>query len=99
MPMLRISCDSACDLTAEMRQQYDIAVPALGITLGDELRYDGVHRHDGSYSYGINEAALLESSYPEENLELLVRRFCSYNHVHAYDGSINFNVREESYAF
>ncbi|MBQ5738844.1 MAG: DegV family protein [Oscillospiraceae bacterium] len=42
MPMLRISCDSACDLTAEMRQQYDIAVPALGITLGDELRYDGV---------------------------------------------------------
>ena len=64
-----------------------------------DLRYDGVHRHDGSYSYGINEAALLESSYPEENLELLVRRFCSYNNVHAYDGSINFNVREESYAF
>lgn len=64
-----------------------------------DLRYDGVHWHDGSHSYGINEASLLESGYPEENLKLLVRRFCSYNNVHDHDGSINFNVREDSYAF
>jgi len=40
--VVKITCDSACDLTEELYKKYDIEVLSLGITLGDELRYDGV---------------------------------------------------------
>lgn len=43
MPTVKITCDSACDLTAALYEQYKIAVLPLGITLGEELRYDGVN--------------------------------------------------------
>ena len=41
--MVKITCDSACDFTPELYKQYDVEGIALGIALGDELRYDGVN--------------------------------------------------------
>ncbi len=40
--MVKITCDSACDLTEELYEKYDIEMLPLGVSLGDELRYDGV---------------------------------------------------------
>ena len=37
-----ITCDSTADLTSELYAKYDINVIPLCITLGDELRRDGV---------------------------------------------------------
>lgn len=42
MPSVKITCDSACDLTPALYEQYGIEMLALGVSLGDDLRYDGV---------------------------------------------------------
>lgn len=39
---IRISTDSAADLSKELIEKYDIAVMPFSVTLGDETRYDGV---------------------------------------------------------
>lgn len=41
MKKIKITCDSTCDLTDELYQKYDIEVLPLGITLGNELFFDG----------------------------------------------------------
>ena len=38
-----ITCDSTADLTPELYTKYDIKVVPLSITLGDELRRDGIN--------------------------------------------------------
>lgn len=40
--MVKITCDSTCDLTREMYKANDVTVLPLGVTLGDEFRRDGV---------------------------------------------------------
>lgn len=42
MPTVKITCDSACDLTPELCERYEIEMLPLGISLGDDLRCDGV---------------------------------------------------------
>ena len=42
MEKIKITCDSTCDLTQELYEKYNVAVMPLGVTLGDELHYDGV---------------------------------------------------------
>lgn len=42
MENIKITCDSTCDLTAELYQQHSVEVIPLGITLGEEFRRDGV---------------------------------------------------------
>lgn len=42
MAKIKITCDSTCDLTQKMYEQYSIDVIPLGILLGEELRHDGV---------------------------------------------------------
>ena len=38
-----ISSDSTCDLTAELRERYNISIIPLGVTLGDKTYFDGVY--------------------------------------------------------
>lgn len=40
---IKITCDSTCDLTPELYEQYKVEVVPLGIILGEELYYDGVN--------------------------------------------------------
>lgn len=42
MAKIIISSDSTCDLSAELKQKYDIKIIPLGVTLGDKVYQDGV---------------------------------------------------------
>ncbi len=42
MAKIKVTCDSTCDLTKELYNNYHIDVLPLGICLGDDLRFDGV---------------------------------------------------------
>ena len=42
MEKIKVTCDSTCDLTPELYESYGVEVLPLGITLGEELHYDGV---------------------------------------------------------
>lgn len=42
MSKIKITCDSTCDLTAELYEKYNVDVIPLGVLLGEELRRDGV---------------------------------------------------------
>ena len=42
MEKIKVTCDSTCDLTPELYEQYGVQVLPLGITLGEELHYDSV---------------------------------------------------------
>ena len=43
MDKIKVTCDSTCDLTPELYEGYGVQVLPLGITLGEELYYDGVN--------------------------------------------------------
>lgn len=42
MNRIQVTCDSTCDLTPELYAAYGIRAVPLGVTLGDDLRHDGV---------------------------------------------------------
>ena len=42
MAKIKITCDSTCDLTGALYEQYDIRAVPLGVCLGEEFRRDGV---------------------------------------------------------
>jgi len=43
MEKIKITCDSTCDLPVELCLKYDVEVTPLSISLGDEIRTDGVN--------------------------------------------------------
>lgn len=43
MERIKVTCDSTCDLTKELYESYGIDVVPLGISMGDDFRYDGVN--------------------------------------------------------
>ena len=43
MAKIKVTCDSTCDLTKEIYEQYDIHVIGLGVNMGDDFRRDGVN--------------------------------------------------------
>ena len=43
MAKIKVTCDSTCDLTKEIYDRYQIDVLPLGISMGDDFRYDGVN--------------------------------------------------------
>ena len=45
MKKVKITCDSTCDLTPALCEQYGVEVLPLGVTLGEELFHDGVDIH------------------------------------------------------
>ena len=42
MSKIKVTCDSTCDLTEELYEQYDVEVISLCVSLGDKLYHDGV---------------------------------------------------------
>ncbi len=47
-----ITSDSTCDLSAELKERYDIKIIPLGVTLGDKTYFDGVDvTPDDIYAY------------------------------------------------
>lgn len=42
MKKVKVTCDSTCDLTRELYARYDVDVIPLGVSLGDDFRYDSV---------------------------------------------------------
>ena len=47
-----ISADSTCDLSAELRERYNVSIIPLGVTLGDKTLFDGVDiTPDQIYAY------------------------------------------------
>lgn len=42
MPKIIISSDSTCDLSAELKERYDVRIIPLGVTLGDKVYRDGI---------------------------------------------------------
>lgn len=42
MPKIKITCDSTCDLSSEIYARYRISVVPMCVSLGDQLRRDGV---------------------------------------------------------
>ena len=43
MSNIIISSDSTCDLSAELRERYNVSIVPLGVTLGDKTYFDGVN--------------------------------------------------------
>ena len=43
MANVKVTCDSTCDLTKELYSRYQIDVLPLGISMGDDFRYDSVN--------------------------------------------------------
>ncbi len=43
MARIKVTCDSTCDLTKEIYARHNIDVLPLGISLGDDFRYDSVN--------------------------------------------------------
>jgi DegV family protein with EDD domain len=59
MSKVKITCDSTCDLTAELYSKYDVEVISLGILLGEKLHKDGVDiESDGVFAY-VSETGIL----------------------------------------
>ena len=42
MPKIKITCDSTCDLNSDLYERYHISVIPMCVSLGDQLRRDGV---------------------------------------------------------
>lgn len=42
MSKIKITCDSTCDLTAELYDTYQVEVVPMGVSMGDDFRHDGV---------------------------------------------------------
>ena len=43
MAKIKVTCDSTCDLTKDLYEKYNIDVIPLGVTLGEDFRYDSVN--------------------------------------------------------
>ena len=43
MSQIKITCDSTCDLTRDLYDTYGIDVVPMGVSMGDDFRYDGVN--------------------------------------------------------
>ena len=41
MAKIKITCDSTCDLTKELYEEYDVTVISMGVSMGDDFRQDG----------------------------------------------------------
>ena len=42
MKKVKVTCDSTCDMTKDLYAQYDVEVIPLGVSMGDDFRYDSV---------------------------------------------------------
>ena len=42
MPRIKITCDSTCDLSPKLYERYHISVIPMCVSLGNQLRRDGV---------------------------------------------------------
>ena len=63
MQKIKVTCDSTCDLTKELYASYDIDVLPLGITLGENLYYDGVNvTAEDLYAYADSTGSLPKTS-------------------------------------
>ena len=63
MAKIKVTCDSTCDLTKEIYDKYHITVLPLGISLGDELRFDSVNvRAQELYNYADTTGQLPTTS-------------------------------------
>lgn len=63
MSKIKITCDSTCDLTQELYQQYDVHPIPLGVALGDKLHRDGVDvAADDLYAYVAQTGTLPKTS-------------------------------------
>lgn len=59
MEKIKITCDSTCDLTAEIYEKYNVEVLPLGITLGEELCRDGIDVTTPKVFEFVSETGLL----------------------------------------
>lgn len=60
--MIRITCDSTCDLTRDLYEMHDITVVSMGVTLGDRFGHDGVDlTADEIYAY-VEESGKLPTT-------------------------------------
>ncbi|MBQ6884476.1 MAG: DegV family protein [Clostridia bacterium] len=59
MAKIIISSDSTCDLSAELKERYDIRIIPLGVTLGDKVYRDGIDiTPDEIYAHHTNTGEL-----------------------------------------
>ena len=61
MHKIKITCDSTCDLTAELYEKYNVEVLPLGVSLGDEFYHDGVDVTAKSIFSFVEEKGVLQS--------------------------------------
>ena len=63
MEKIKVTCDSACDLTPELYQSYGIEAIPVGVTLGETLYYDGVNvTAEDLYDYADRTGELPKTS-------------------------------------
>ncbi len=87
MPEVKITCDSACDLTAELYEQFGIEMLPLGISLGEDFRRDGVDvSAQELFDYVAQSGELPKTSAVsigeyEEKFRALTREGCEAVHI------------------
>lgn len=63
MARIKVTCDSTCDLTKDLYTAHNIDVMPLGISLGDDFRFDGVNiTADEIYTYAQKTGILPKTS-------------------------------------
>lgn len=63
MQMIKITCDSTCDLSKELYERFDIKVVPMGVSLGDYFGYDGIDfRSTDIFEYVENKGDLPKTS-------------------------------------
>ena len=63
MAKIKITCDSTCDLTKELYEEYDVTVISMGVSMGDDFRQDGKNvTAQELYDYVEREGVLPKTS-------------------------------------
>ena len=63
MPKIKITCDSTCDLNAELYHRYGISVIPMSVAMGDKLCRDGVDTSaDDIFAYVTESGQLPKTS-------------------------------------
>ena len=87
MAKIKVTCDSTCDLTKELYEKYDVEVMPLGITLGEDLYFDGVNVTSRAlYDYADRTGTLPKTSavtpaYYEEHFAKYVNEGYEVIHI------------------
>lgn len=88
---IAISLDSACDISEEVKSEYDFKIVPFGVTMGDKFFYDGEIDTLEIFEYADNNKTLPKTNAVNE--EAFKEHFSKI--LETYDAIIHFDISSE----